>query len=380
MEKSSFNISADRKRQKTTSPTECKICGASAIYSYFGVISCSPCKLFFGRNAKHGRETLKCDFDGNCQIDINNRHVCSYCRLMKCFLSGMQTGMIRFPYPKRDKKKQKRKIMMDSKQTISKALVRLNEIEQLPTLNLLQSDYSTLTIDQWNLISNLSHCHDEHSGLSTVENYMHKQNTLPVKLRFKSESMIEMIHMSYSGSELLYNKNQDFLSLSSHDRSNLLRSTMKYTTTASLNFIYYKVGLMNFQGYYDAIELISHPSIMVIAKRLANHLDFDIIVKKLFLAILSFSTMDYTFYSNNPPINLSNIKQILHIQNTYIELIWRYLIYKYNDKQAIICFSNLLRCLFIMNEGIVEAQDVQWFTNKMDSLVEQIEQNLSYND
>ncbi|CAF1325805.1 unnamed protein product [Rotaria sordida] len=141
MEKSSFNVSADRKRQKTTSPTECKICGASAIYSYFGVISCSPCKLFFGRNAKHGREKLKCDFDGNCQIDINNRHVCSYCRLMRCFSNGMQTEMIRFPYPKRDKKKQKRKIMMDSKQTTSKTLVRLNEVEQVRLFNYYNNHY-----------------------------------------------------------------------------------------------------------------------------------------------------------------------------------------------------------------------------------------------
>ncbi|CAF5191264.1 unnamed protein product, partial [Rotaria sp. Silwood1] len=64
-----------------------------------------------------------------------------------------------------------------------------------PTLNLLQSDQSTLTVDQWNLISNLSHCYNEHSGLSIGENFMCQQNKLPLKLRFKSAPVIEFLRM-----------------------------------------------------------------------------------------------------------------------------------------------------------------------------------------
>lgn len=33
-------------------PTECKVCGASALYSYFGVVVCYSCKVFFKRNAQ----------------------------------------------------------------------------------------------------------------------------------------------------------------------------------------------------------------------------------------------------------------------------------------------------------------------------------------
>ena len=31
---------------------ECRICGAPAEYSHFGVISCPSCKIFFRRNGK----------------------------------------------------------------------------------------------------------------------------------------------------------------------------------------------------------------------------------------------------------------------------------------------------------------------------------------
>jgi hypothetical protein len=33
-------------------PTECKICGAPALYSYFGAVACGSCKIFFKRNAQ----------------------------------------------------------------------------------------------------------------------------------------------------------------------------------------------------------------------------------------------------------------------------------------------------------------------------------------
>jgi hypothetical protein len=40
------------KLQPRRLPTECKICGASALYSYYGVVVCSSCKVFFKRNAQ----------------------------------------------------------------------------------------------------------------------------------------------------------------------------------------------------------------------------------------------------------------------------------------------------------------------------------------
>ncbi len=66
---------------------------------------------------------LKCDYDGNCKIDQNNRHACSYCRLVKCFTSGMQTEMLR-------SSQSKRKPTTDPVQT-TPDLARLNELEKV---------------------------------------------------------------------------------------------------------------------------------------------------------------------------------------------------------------------------------------------------------
>lgn len=40
------------KRKRTTQLSECEICGASAIYSFYGAKACHACKTFFRRNAQ----------------------------------------------------------------------------------------------------------------------------------------------------------------------------------------------------------------------------------------------------------------------------------------------------------------------------------------
>ncbi|CAF1178889.1 unnamed protein product, partial [Rotaria sordida] len=235
-----------------------------------------------------------------------------------------------------------------------------------PTLNLLRSDQSTLAIDQWNLISNLSHCYDEYSGILLGEHYIREQNLLPLKLRFKSASMIEFFQILLDTSQSIYKNNQDFLSLSEYDRSILLHSTFIYTSILG--------------GQPATIELIGNPNAAAANKRIAKRMDFDMITMKLFLAIISFSTIRCTIYSNTPLENLSKIKKILDIQNKYIELLWRYLLYKYNFERSVICLSNLIRCLFAINEALAEAYDFQWYTDTIDSLVQQTQQTLNFND
>ncbi|CAF1505770.1 unnamed protein product [Rotaria sordida] len=220
-----------------------------------------------------------------------------------------------------------------------------------------------LTIDQWNLLSNLSHCYDEHSGLSIGEHFMLEQNALPLKLRFKKEQIKKLIQIS----------------LDKYDRSVLLHSTFTHTAHLSANFIIYKTQLLNYPTYINIVEMLTHPGLVSATKPIADQLYFDMIIMKLFLVILSFSTTRYTVYSNTPPVNLSNIKEILRIQDTYIEITWRYLLYRYNFDRSVICLSDLIRCFCAIHEAIVKVHDIPWLTDTIASIVNQTEQTLSPN-
>lgn len=107
-------------------------------------------------------------------------------------------------------------------------------------------------------------------------------------------------------------------------------------------------------------------------KPLIDTFDTDIIIIKLTLTIIAFSTTSYTIFTPDTSIrNFLDIKTILSIQDNYTEILWKYLIYKYTYEQSIKHFCKLLRCLFHVNFTIVEADRIQQYTNMIDTVIQQ---------
>ena len=104
---------------------------------------------------------------------------------------------------------------------------------------------------------------------------MREQNDFPLKIRFKSISIIKLYQNLLDGIEFICKKNVDFLSLPLNDRNMLIRNTMSHIGSISSNSIIYQIGLMNYGGYYDAVEILSDPSVVSDTKRMINLLDFD---------------------------------------------------------------------------------------------------------
>ncbi|CAF3806459.1 unnamed protein product [Rotaria sp. Silwood1] len=350
-------------------PLVCKICGAPAYYSYVSVIVCFSCKMFFKRNAETKQDHSKCLFDGHCDINIFNRHNCSSCRLNKCFQSGMQIEMLRSS--RTTKNKTRRTNRMTKISTVLAKLKDIDQIQQLPTSNLLQSNQSTLSIDDWNLLSNLTRCYDEYNEFSIIQHFLCEQNNLPPKMRYKLSRINELFLSFINRSQYFYENNTHFISLCSHDRYILIHNTMKYVGGLSACFITRHTGLLDNLAFYKSIEIIYGSNTLNNSYRIINQLNFDSTFFQLILALLMFSTFDYTYYKNNASLNLLDMKSILRIQNIYAELAWRYLICKYNYGQAVINFSNLIRCLFSLNDTIVEAIELEQCKDMGDLVVEQ---------
>jgi hypothetical protein len=243
-------------------------------------------------------------------------------------------------------------------------------------LNLLQSDQSTLDVDQWNLLSNLIHCYDEHSGLSLTEHFIDEQNALPLKFRFKSQSIVEFFRCMLSEGQLIYENNGNFLSLCSHDRSTLIRSTAKHVACIDATLVGRRYGLIDHPCFYKSSEILLGSSALTSAKRTIDLVDSDITFVKLALSILAFSTISYTVYENTIPINLTNVNSIIRVQDMYIEIAWRYLLYKYGHIQAVLCFSKLIQWIFSINLTIVKVDRYKDLRAIMDYVVEQTEQTL----
>ena len=65
---------------------------------------------------------------------------------------------------------------------------------------------------------------------------------------------------------------------------------------------------------------------------------------------------------------------MLHIQNLYAELIWKYLLYNNTFQQAVIRFNQLVQCLVAALTYRTHLQVVKTHTDAVESLAQRIEQ------
>ena len=199
------------------------------------------------------------------------------------------------------------------------------------------------------------------------------QNILPPKLRYKIQPVGEFVTSNMMQVQRVFERNGNYLSLPVHDRLMLLRNTVKHTGCFGATFILHDSRLLDDPSFSRTAALIFGSQVMSTIKPICNAYDSDIIFVKLILSILAFSTVSFTAYTQTPSINLIDLRSILRIQDAYIELTWRYLIYKYDEEQAIKRFSNLLRCLFNIHRTIVTVDAVQQYSNMIETVIEQTE-------
>lgn len=206
--------------------------------------------------------------------------------------------------------------------------------------------------------------------------YSDEQNKLPMKFRFKMSTIHELTVSVTTTAQLLFEKNSDFLSLCAHDQSILLEHSIRHTAGLGGLFIFYKAELMDCRMFFDNITTLYEQKALHNCLRCMRLLAFDFVFVKLCLVILILIPIDHTYYADTKPIYLNDGKTIFHIQNLYIELTWRYLLYRYGHRQAVLAFSNLIRTFFALDKSIAGATEVQEYNSMIETLVQQTEETL----
>ncbi len=230
-----------------------------------------------------------------------------------------------------------------------------------------------LNIDQSNLLLNLIDCYEEYNILSHVQQFIQEQTSLPIKLRFKTASLDTFFGSILNGIELFFKLNQNFLSLCSHDRSILLRCTMKNAGSFTAALILREVPFIYYPDITESIE----NNLINLTKHLPNEIDHDIIFVKLGIAMFVFSTTNCTSYTNIDFDYLENIKDILQIQDMYAEIAWRYLLYKYDYTQAVLCFNNFIKSFLVINSTIIAIHQSEQHKRMVENLIEKINQQVT---
>lgn len=237
---------------------------------------------------------------------------------------------------------------------------------------LLPTEQSSLTLEQWNLLSNLLHSYDEYSQLNQIDAMIREQNKLPLKMRFKTSIFNDFLEQIFDGIRRLFEINVFFHSLTSIDRHRLFHKVIRQLVAFTCCFIVEKSNLIDHPAFYQTIETLFGSILLTNIRRVNQRVDQDIIFIKLVLALLMFSTFD-TFDS----IVLDDSSAVFRIQNRYADLTWRYLICKYDQRTAVRCFSQLIQSLFILHRSMIDIVENCDQLELVDVLIQRTEDSLT---
>ncbi|CAF3623845.1 unnamed protein product [Rotaria sp. Silwood1] len=342
---------------------ECRICGAPAEYRYFGIIACTSCKTFFKRNANSTKIRFKCDNNDQCKININNHHICTSCRLAKCFQCGMSTDMFRAP-----------------RQTKPKSIsLVIAQIKDQPEREILQSDRSLLTTDQWTLLSNLFHIYNE-SQLSSIGQCLIDTSAVLQSTNISCQSLMqEFLTCIYETTGTYLRFNDDLRKLSFDNRSITLSNVANNVSCLDCAFVVQNFHLFALEIFSNTLEVMYGKPTVDIYRWTMKFIDLDIVLIKLALSLFAFSGNTCS-YSPNISTELTDPIIILEIQNKYAEITWKYLLYRYGHYQAVQRFLNIISWLEALTIFVFHTQNLTTYINEIDLLAEQTELTLILDD
>ena len=125
----------------------------------------------------------------------------------------------------------------------------------MPTLNLLQSDKSLLTTNEWTLLSNLFNCYQESKQSSIAQRLINAQKVIQSSNDVIHEIVVqEWPSCGYETTGTYLRLNDDLCKLSSNDRSIMLYNAADNLSCMSCAFVMYLCGLFQFDRFHSSPE------------------------------------------------------------------------------------------------------------------------------
>ena len=239
----------------------------------------------------------------------------------------------------------------------------------------MQSDNPTLTANQWTLLSNLIYSYDETKLLSIAQKITNGQDG-----EITDPTLAEEFFMkAYETCGAYLRSNSDISTLSSDDRSDFLRNTANNVLCLGTVLCYNLSQLCNCKYFINVCTNVYGEKAVTMARQVLKFIDSDIVISKLALSIFAFCSNNIV-YSSNITMNTLNTLAIFRIQNTYVEVLWKYLVYKYGYYESVQRFMKLIQYLLAGTDAVFESQSIEKHVNDIELLVEQTELALVIDD
>lgn len=240
-------------------------------------------------------------------------------------------------------------------------------------MNLVAVDtLASLTDSQWALLATLVHGYDERPLITLARRLIGEQEDPQSPRPLDEGSIKEFFTLFFNTTEVCLCSNKHLRELSSNDRSTLIRTGADSFISLGFVFILYQSELIRCSPLVDALTRRYGHEIVSMILHSTRFVDTDVVITKLARPLLMFSKNIFIFPSRTSTDHLSAIS-ILQIQHVYAEVIWKYLLHKYSQLEAVRRFVQLTQCLLAVTTTMSHLRSVQAHLDDIESVAENAE-------
>lgn len=315
----------------------CAVCGAPAIGRNFDAMTCLSCKAFFRRNAYNEHLTFTCRLSSSCEINLSTRRHCSACRLKKCFQQGMKKELIRSL----------------TAITHASSVSFQNFSHRQPirrTVNCsTTNDQCNLSNDDWNLLTNIRQTYEEYCIKKFHESHQFIP-LIPPKQPYRSRIKLQRLtDLQYKYMSVLTSFIKRIIQLNIYSDSTdeqyvyiqrnfsclLPINTSELMKSKTLEYFPWENDRLLFEYVFPEHILVNHEKLIM---NFQTFLPYDPFILKLCLIIFALSSRtcplkrQFTYETND---FCSLPKHLLNSQNFYVNLLWKYVNYRFGYSEAI---------------------------------------------
>jgi hypothetical protein len=249
---------------------------------------------------------------------------------------------------------------------------------QLPTLNLLQADRSSLVHFDWTLLSNVVHAFDNFIPIEETKQTIAHLSICPLGVPLDMSQVLSMFTNFYTSAESFIGCTADFQVLTVGEKCSLYQRNLHGVLNLCATLILRLSGMFDSSTNEHIIMGVYGYDIFQQTKRIALQLDCDLIIIKLTLFILAFSSNCYMVDEHENMHHdslLHGTFRLFGSQNVYVEILWKYMTYRYDYYDASLRFARLIKhvldLLYISGNAHRNNELHQSFVDEITVLTEQ---------
>jgi hypothetical protein len=211
-------------------------------------------------------------------------------------------------------------------------------------LNQPHKDYS-LSDSEWTLISNIVHAYDTFSTIPQVHHIIESLSVLTDEMQFDEKNALSIVTLMYTSMQLFIRSSPDFQILTPNEQHSLFERNFHAVTVLCSVLVFRDAIIINNPKFIDIFTTVYGSEILLWEKRINKQLNLDSTIVKLVLIVLSFSSNCFIVDVHQNMLNdnlLYGTYRLLGSQNAYIDLLWKYMIYRHNYDESVIGFSRLI--------------------------------------